>query len=1537
MITLALTSMLLACVTSQQSSTGNRHVIKKSVLHNDTIEFSVDDLFPNRGDDARYESILPETDQIVRIKSAIQPTSFYGSSLLRGCIEARRLSLDIVVSLCNNKSAISVFTVSTNNQTVTLVHSYWLNLTGRIVVCWQIDVMTNNIVVLFNDEAVSNRYTLEYMGKGAQTGVTSFMIHIRMIPDLEKIKLHFSGQYLYITGFNSYSAAFNGAYSFVIRPFINTFTPEAYWYSSAPIPDEGQQFAWQQRKLVLNSSIDKISDILYHWNMAYIVSLTLERLEAGLFATVAIDACSFTEKREMLVCSDNATVVDVLLIPSIFHKVTVHLKELGLMSFNLPPSWKSVVVATESVLGVYMLGTDGSIYLKEKKAIQQKLSSITEIVAAEVYKDCSLAILFRKVSESCSLALFNLKEGILYQRQEIIHSESAALLFHEKSSNRDFMIFFRDLEHTKNLYPPGIKEIGLYRFERDILITNFAAAKPDKNSTYRVLTSTILSGRDNSVIFVFQINFLENPISSETAFLYSEIETYRYDKPVTFYLPTEITLMPVVNMTISAPFTQSPDVTMIIQEVHLSMANKLNFKTANQSKLHLNATFELSSRVYTFVDHMLFHRHDSNIEIYRCTPDIISKAVDCRSQTFEYRLADGDVIIDYQIYDHREISAVVMILVSNTDNSYLLVSDIAAFNDSSSTITSKKIDIQNVLDQASIQFNGSMVVIFGLRSIQALTMIYEYHFNMSEIYRTSKLPGKILEYSQLSLIGKITLNRLDMDTYMITGRSLHGYLIHTSRLVDYINSTANVSAWKMEKHHYIMIAVHANSLLLLDNKAGDLYLSGRSIESQAEQYLLVPTGLCIHRSDILAYVTAGRIGYMIVNRSLLVLDISGLEVNPYRRLIKSVSISDSLYEEIKRASMGIDSSPWSKGYLQMDRGNIYALTSVLKGHSILVFVFYTEKNTFKTSYTTILDLYGPNYLATLYPSTQSPARTLLTIDVTNINNMTWYTPQASITLKMYSTLMSTAVKKKRFTISQKTSFNLNNIVVSNSHISEFKIDSSFVEVSQSIVKASEEAEMLGLADHIYHTEDIIIIHKNYRILVGEHDVWITDLNRSQLMYHFPKSFNPLNLLVEQISERPDEFTIIFLLKGEMDLVHFKIYQFNVIANPGKYEITYVMNACKCRDARSSLLSYSSGYYLIGIQYSMKDDQGIWLATSILKVEYYLNPKSESRYEILAWVNGTVHKHYVPQNPLSYNMISSESLLLQYYFMENSGFVNSVILYFDNAGNLMHTRIGWQRLMDLYILPPKAQVNCRRYKQELVMSCLIYNDIQSVKIRQFSIQFRLDDDRLSVVSNSYDLYLPIGYVPDKLMIGEETDLVLAKNVVTEKLELFFYDTMSGNVFRVLKENDLPEGYLTSNKILIIEYLPDLWIFPTDGLYLSDCIYKRVEPLITISPTAKVISDCTYFLDYIFVHGINSDVERFSLESFIDLQCGYNYWPYIGLFSGVILVMAVTLLIMQYSNSDFDIDPFQGRRLKKLSYDAEIDDDKRDNKSTEDSPA
>ena len=105
MITLALTSMLLACVTSQQSSTGNRHVINRTMYVGDKLEYDIESLFEKVSADLRYDQVVPESEQhFTTTPKIVQLDSITIPEKLKDCSKFKKLNNRRFFAYCLDNS-----------------------------------------------------------------------------------------------------------------------------------------------------------------------------------------------------------------------------------------------------------------------------------------------------------------------------------------------------------------------------------------------------------------------------------------------------------------------------------------------------------------------------------------------------------------------------------------------------------------------------------------------------------------------------------------------------------------------------------------------------------------------------------------------------------------------------------------------------------------------------------------------------------------------------------------------------------------------------------------------------------------------------------------------------------------------------------------------------------------------------------------------------------------------------------------------------------------------------------------------------------------------------------------------------------------------------------------------------------------------------------------------------------------------------------------------------------------------------------------
>ena len=1517
MIILALTSMLLACVTSQQSSTGNRHVIKKTVLVNDTIEYSIDHIFRDRHDDVRYSSILPESQQVVKIMSALQQVRFNDSLMLNDCKQATRLTFDLIAALCNDESEIRVIQVSTKYRNISLAWTVKLPPTiGRLLHAWHIDINHSRAVVLYQEHFGSPGYSIQSIGfNGSTPAVSIFDVHAQVSVLKKNVRMFVVYDRLYITGFEGFTVAFNGAYSFVKNSTDNTYTPEAVWYDREPF----EETIWIQRPIIGIKCMNILNHFIFGKSLdraAVIISQSFKDT-AQIYSAVNIYmvSCVFESNRTSLNCSSRPFIVDRVVTLEVADSVMIDYRIMTTSSIEGLHDEFAVVIATDTKVGLFVVSDTGEISVKGKLPESPKLLLFKYMIAAEMINDRSMAILFMKKSEASNLVIYNLEEGTVFIRKELLYTESAVMLLNKKVHAVDLIILVRDLISRRSLYPPGLNDTEIYTYNSDTLITNFQSVACNETWYSKVLTSTILTGKDSYVTFVFTVLQDKSLINPETANLFTDIEMYRQSDVNRLYLPLEMHELPVTNLSIQVDFEQSNHMTMTLEEIHLIKVRSLGLQYHDNTDWPERLAFKKNSKIYTSREYLLFVREDYSIEFAKCVPSIVSKNVTCVRNAINYSLAVNDTILDFQVYLNNRQTAWVLLVVGGLNQTCLVVLDIQQFFKEGDIYTNR-LCTRIILKKASAYLNGTTVAVIGIKRISSYDVIYGSFFDQDDLYKLSSLPESYNFQSPLAYYDVISLKRLSTGTFMIAGKANHGYVIYTMQISNSEKGLMQVEEWRPANDGYFLISIHLKTILMLDETNGSLYLSSKETEAGAEHYLLIPTHMVIKRVDIVFYVTGGRVGYLMLNNTLLILDIGSLDIHPHRRLIKSINMGEKLGKFLRNMTKDVANIPWSLSELNLDLLSIFALTSVEKGSSMLLIVFYNKDKKFISSFGYILDLYGPNYLATISADHRSPIRNPVEMTLRDISKSSSIKSNYNVMLRMYSTLISAAVLNIRHVVKQPTSFNINDILVSNSHISSFEVDSNFAEVRQSIVQSNDsKSHMQGLYDKQFEVGDRILMYHQYRILVTLSSVKIISLEDPSLKIEFKIAFSFLRVLVEQVGKNPDDFMMLFLIEGEMEMIHFKVYFFSEINYKMQYTSTYLMQACKCRDLRISFLSTNTENYFYGLQYTQNDEQGNSLLTSILNIKLAFVPRPPFRPNPIITIQNDVHKHYVPQRLLDFNMITSESLLLQYYFVENSGYVGIVILSFGANSSLVNAMSASQKLDGKFVLPRNTLISCNRYRQQLAMSCIFFNEAHSHSVRQFSIQFRLDDDSLAVMRSNYNLRLPSGYRPLKLWIGADTDVVIAENIRTEVKVLLFFDQDSKQVIRMMEKNDLPHGYLDNDKPYILEIEHDTWILPSLGVNMSGSVYTRVDPLLIVKPNSQVLMDCNYYMDYLIVNGINTDSEKFSLDSIVDLQCGYNLWLYAGIFFVIIIVMVCLLLTLQCSGNDFDLDYFPRRRRKK----------------------
>jgi hypothetical protein len=1164
------------------------------------------------------------------------------------------------------------------------------------------------------------------------------------------------------------------------------------------------------------------------------------------------------------------------------------------------------------------------LLIEVKSVIFNEVSTqIKEVKDIQVEDGTSLSAIIRREDDINYLMTIKLSGEIYRQYREQVKGEEFLFLNLNIGYARKMLISV-----AKDPFKDAVSNIFVHDFVREQIYTDFTSILIDKQTTEQIRTVTYVGSKDYYVTFHFEIiKSLEN---FEIMSLWRSLNLYRNQRNTQVYLPFESLNLRLPNPYLWIDAHQSTNNLQInVTETFLMPLQQFDISEYNITDKKISRiTFEQhlkqAVKVLTHEIYLLLSYQNKSFDLFQCIPQMRRGNIECKpiltnKQVYSRPpMADipsetMEVIDFYCLHDHSG-SYYNIVLMGTGEHSIeiQLWNHHITKNDNQHEVLSSVMSTGMNVIHSSFMVENNLLLFLGICRYKKIfqgdredEFICKFYHSMKE----KQFYGPFLSddevwlpmanistvlFTRQNFYG-ISYTKVDKDTtfvFNLTIRSFQSYYFLTQ--------------FSVSPDLYIVVGLAKTGLVAMHKFSKQITLWSKSKESTLEilHYLV---NYITDFSDITWFRSIGKLGYLGVGGTTHVLDLTSGGTDPLKRVMR-------VYEQERCRSYG--------------KPKFVIPMSFSSGPTHLGVMYYENNDEQTKSLPAqcfdgfILDMFGPNYYANFNNTNlthRSPKfRMILSSDK---NGFKTTNSSGSLHLSTFSPLLVVGPNlgkkilhktRNRYSTLEESRVLIKDLIVTSSHVAGYDIipeNNSIVSVTPAILPAvlsANKTTINSIPKRLYQPSEQVARFGPWIFIIGKgyFDIYRADVlgltpgtSSSGLVSKVLFNFSMTNFVIPTTPVQNQQFfTLTFFARSEFDSRNIIIYAFD-FTDPSKYSFRVIENACSCYQPGVEVIYQTPNKQILAVQYLRKSEFGNSITVGKLTLTVEQNETSTT-ITGAAYLDST-HTQQIPHKVLEMDMIASAQTLLQYFFIQNSGHIGIIALYYSNTGTLLQSRYQMIRFSEDLIITKNTLINCRPDHQELAIECIFFTPTKVNRISQVAIKFTLDAEVLGISKSEYSLHVPPNYSVVKIFKGIKTDTVLAM-VEDSDLSLLFYDPQTGRVISELSTLGNSTRRNTLRRVeKVVEVTPSNFVVFVSGLYFYEMVFRRQEAEIKIIHDGPIERIRDYRLVVKGLEGLGHDVD-IGFELLIEMQ-EESEWNFI-MWTALWLVVAfavVSLCLLKYS--------------------------------------
>jgi len=1430
----------------------------------DTLQYDVESLFPNLNRDLRTREILSEDDEFMMVSPKVQPRIFNGKELLVNCKSFLKIDWNRAIAVCKD-SFIMQFSIDPMTQTVA----------AQFVFAEDLNNTTPVSAIAF--EGYTNSYFVNWVSYSTlpdMPGLTSFFNIVIYyphagpdwkfkftLPSRGKVKLGAKIQ-MKVSNFQETTRLliFNhsnpetepSCLGFTFLTYIKKATnidetegivlePEAEWTSKMCSQDMMPKVPSGAPPLKLIKNVNPKSTLLRVEEVDNGIHLILlERSRNANSYNIYLQACNFDRVGE-LSCDYETFNLGMIYDSEVNQAASFFAGYYYHINLNLGDGpVQQIITMTQTYIICWDLDEFGGLQKRTQISLRYLSLSFIEISTMIVDADDKFYAVVQKDENLFFVIEANFETKVVRALRDTLKGNTFTFFKDgTKGSETTIVSYYTsrsdDYDSVPIMYYYSIQR-QLINSNLDIYFSSWSTS-PRKSLTF-------LASNDDFITFNLEVIRDLTQLDCKSA--WKDMTFYRDTEETSLYLPYEI-----VNFRASSPVLALADAgnnhyELDMKDTHFVEGDEIEYMGPIEKgprplkNNYLESIVRLTNITLTHENFTMHYKKDGTIDVFACIGMNTRKLVRCYEILTNFSIAipspENYTVTDF--YAHFGLFDMFQIFIVGSDSlKTITYFDIIRKEPFQAPRFVKRQKFDKPLLFSSMKTNTTHLLLYGIGRIgipNEERLFRDYLSYLILDLRTLNFTKKLCELNEIYLeqvrVPVEDFSRYSYIGFIVTKKKGDALFVYNYTYFPGDDHPKN-SMLTINTKNFKKLGLSKNMLLMQDMMLGKIFTWSKPIGvGEESRYYEIPIK---DTNEVLLLSRTAKIGIVYSNDMLLALEIGGSNSDPLHRYSQSLT---------PRCKIPDPSDTKLKAELWM-MGHSYFFT--VYGILIIKDVSGTEPK-INCSTSIIYDIFGPNYLLYLkfgeMTSRNAGIKYLLSSPTLTYNFQTSF---KKINFKSYCKQIvagprPSPLRQLTDFSSKYLEYNIQDLVEVNSHVSHYEIEQYLPvgEIVQPIIKISpSDPRIAAVPDRVMMPGESGELYQNFFLIFSKKNLEIIRIaDRSERKYI--QSVSLLNVTLDF------NYTAYFVPEPFSSTFDFINVFFLVPEDFGAFTvITYVFRAQSPKDyvqGRGDWLLPSSNLTLqplsedlVTMRYSLvylsQEENSNSLVTGIL---YLRMAKEETTTLKRVLINFTdrIYSQKVPYRIISFNMLFSDKALLQYFFIQNSGYIGIIFLRFNKVYLLEESNYGLVQFSSEIVLNRNSQINCLSFPQELSLSCIFYSPADRSRIFHSNFMFNLGSRGMAIPRSDYTLSIPGEYTIRTLYKGYKMDIVLAKDEFNRDC-LLFYNITTGLVFQEMCEEKFPTGFL-KNHPDFNQISPSTFILASPGHNARDMVYERVDPKLRI---------------------------------------------------------------------------------------------------------